>query len=97
MTSHLFCHILLVRSELGSGGVARLLEHLLDMCEALGHWKGEGGESVGPSALRGIGTTQGETARQESLGVTLAPPIRGQVKFGKSSDLCRVTQQLEGV
>lgn len=97
MTSPLFRHILLIGSESGSGGVARWLEYLLDMSEALGHWEGEGGESVGPSALRGIGMTQGETVRQESLGVTLALPIRGQLKFGKSSDLCRVTQQLEGV
>lgn len=66
VTSHLFCHILLIGSESGSGGVARWLEYLLDMCEALGHWEGEGGESVGPSALRGIGMTQGETVRQES-------------------------------
>lgn len=75
MTSYLFCHILLIRSESESGGVARWLESLFDMCEALGHWEGEGGESVSPSALRGIGMTQEETVRQESLGVTLALPI----------------------
>lgn len=95
MTSHLLCHILLIGSESGSGDVARWLESLFDRCEALGHWEGEGGESVRPSALRGIGMTQGETVRQESLGVTLAPPTRGQLKFGKSGDLCRVTKQLE--
>lgn len=66
MTSHLFRHILLIGNESGSGGVARWLESFFDMCEALGHWEGDGGESVGPSALREIGMTQGETVRQES-------------------------------
>lgn len=69
VTSCPFCHILLIRSEPGSGVVVQWLEYLSGTSEALGHREGREGKSVGPCTLmEGWDDTVGD-CRAEAPGV----------------------------